>query len=66
MNLRFVAALLLSIGLQAQGIVEVHTSAEVLRMKLYSPAGQLVYEGPFDTKLDLSSYPAGTYQLVFR
>ena len=35
-------------------------------MELYSPAGQLVFEGPFDTRLDLRSYPAGTYQLVFR
>ena len=49
-----------------QGFVEIESSAKVLRMELYSPAGQLVYEGPFDTKLDLSSYPAGTYQLVFR
>ena len=49
-----------------QGLIEVQTSAEVLRMELYSPAGQLVFEAPFRTKIDLSAYPAGTYQLVFR
>ena len=49
-----------------QGLIEVQTSAEVLRMELYSPAGQLVFEAPFSTKIDLSAYPAGTYQLVFR
>jgi len=49
-----------------QGLIEVQTSAKVLRMELYSPAGQLVFEAPFRTKIDLSAYPAGTYQLVFR
>jgi len=49
-----------------QGLIEVQTSAEVLRMELYSPAGQLVFEAPFRTKIDLSAYPAGTYQLAFR
>jgi hypothetical protein len=66
MNQRIVAAFLLSIGLQAQGIVEVHTSAEVLRMELYSPSGQLIFEAPFRTQIDLSGYSAGTYQLVFK
>ena len=49
-----------------QGLIVVQTSAEVVRMELYSPAGQLVFEAPFRTKIDLSAYPAGTYQLVFR
>jgi PKD repeat protein len=49
-----------------QGSIEVQTLAEVLRMELYSPAGQLIDEGPFRKTIDLSAYPAGTYQLVFR
>ena len=35
-------------------------------MELYSPSGQLVLEAPFRNRIDLSVYPAGTYQLVFK
>ena len=49
-----------------QGLMEIQTSAEVLRMELYSPAGQLLFEAPFRTNIDFNHYPAGTYQLVFR
>jgi PKD repeat protein len=49
-----------------RGAIEVQTSAEVLRMELYSPSGQLVLEAPFRNRIDLSAYPAGTYQLVFK